>query len=508
LQTFLGTAWVLALAACGSSAKPGATLDGARAGAGGMAGTGGMAGMGGSVAAGMGGAGGMEPPPPEWVTFVNKSGIFAYDANTFPATSTVITLGPPPGSDYLSGVAPVWSPDGKRVMYISGSALLLWDMSGRTPLAPVTLASGLVPQSDTEAISWSRDGQSVAVVNQNGLYTLDPASPTPTLNPVTTADVQVYSWAPAGNGLLYSDAGGVFFTRVTAGVPVTPELVGPLGIQWGLAPDGNHFATWGASDIDFVDATGPALATTLVYSKERTVLTSPAFTPDGSFFVANVVEDGLLYAPTSAPTKFGLLQGTTGGSEIGYSRFNPKRPALSFATTESVTSTPSNNWFVAELSDAMVVPKPIPGSWSMADWLPDGQTLVLENTAHTQLAFMDWSSATPTAASLPVAPSSIEYYAASPDQTLFAYSTQNVIYVATTSNPSAAPGSVTISRSSDDSVTWEWSPDGRYIAVVVTGFNPSKSTVELVRVDGTTPSSPITIGPTVDDYLTGASWPR
>jgi WD40 repeat protein len=485
------------LEGCGSSGSSNTVSNGgAGAGAGGM---------GGSAGAGSNGS-------PEWLAFQTPDGIFAYDANTFPSTATV-KLGPPPGGDYLSDEGPLWSRDGTRIVYISGDALELWDMTGSAPSAPVTLAQGLKPESTVAATSWSPDGKSLVLLQNQTLYALDPTRPMPPRNPIGT-NVQTYhgyQWAPTGDGLLYADTTGLNLVHIAAGVPGTPQHLDDASSGWEWSPNSKYVGTEDSTQVWMFDVSGATLKSTSVYPLVRPFAASPYFNSDGTYFAFN---DGdgtgaLHYASTAAPDMvFGLNSPTDGTPGYGY-RWHPNRPSvLAFNAVPAPDSMPMGDWFLADVSVKPVAPTPIPLPVGLLPqmWMPDGLSLLISDDLRTQFWLIDLSVAKPALVAFQMQSSTIRQWRLSPDKTVLGYSTNTTLRLSTLASPSDLPKTLTVNSNDMDAFSWEWSPDGRYIMMQLTTNKSTEQSFEIVRADGPLFSWPVTLSPSTVGKQMGFAW--
>ncbi len=489
------------LEGCGSNRSLSTVSNGGAGAGGGMPAS---SGAGGSFA----GAGAVSNGPPEWLAFQTPDGIFAYDANTFPSTATV-KLGPPPGGDYLNGEAPLWSRDGTRIVYISGDALDVWDMTGSAPSAPVTLAKGLKPESTDEATSWSPDSKSLVLLQNHTLYALDPTQHMPPQHVISTS-VQTYGWAPTGDGLLYDDTAGLNFVHIVAGLPGTPQHLDDANSEWEWSPNSKYVGTEDSAQVWMFGVSGATLESTSVYPLVHPFAARPFFDSDGTYFAFN---DGdgtgaLHYASTAAPDiVFGLSSPTDGTPGYGY-RWHPKRPTvIAFNAVPAPDSMPMGVWFLADVSVKPVAPTPItlPVGLLPEMWLPDSLSMLISDDLRTQFSLIDLSVAKPALVAFPMQSSSIQLWRLSPDSTVLGYSTSTTLRLSTVASPSDLPKSLTVNSNKMDSFSWEWSPDGRYIMMQLTTNKNTEQSLEIVRADGTL-SLPVTVSPSTVGNHTGFAW--
>jgi hypothetical protein len=449
---------------------------------------------------------------PEWLAFQTPDGIFAYDANTFPSTATV-KLGPPPDGDYLSGEGPLWSRDGTRIAYISGDSLELWDMTGSAPSAPVTLAKGLKPESTVEATSWSPDSKSLVLLQNHTLYALDPTRPMPPQNPIGTGvqTYQGYQWAPTGDGLLYVDATGLNFVHIVAGLPGTPQHLDDATSSWGWSPNSKYVGTEDSTQVRMFDVSGATLKSTAVYPLVRPFAASPYFDSDGTYFM---FDDGgsmgtLHYASTAAPDMVFELNSPTDGTAVYEALWHPNRPSvLAFNVVPAPDSMPIGDWFLADVSVKPVAPTPIPLPVGLLPemWMPEGLSLLISNDLRTQFWLIDPSVAKPAPMAFPMQSSTIRQWRLSPDKSVLGYSTNTTLCLSTLASPSDVPKTLTVSSNDMDSFSWEWSPDGRYIMMLLMTNRNTEQSFEIVRADGTLFSLPVTLSPSTVGNRTGFAW--
>jgi hypothetical protein len=470
---------------------------------------GGKPGAGGGTATGGGGAPVVpDNGPHEWLVFASADGIYAYDTSNYPATTT-LKLGEPPSAGYTSGSRPRWSRDGTRVMDFSGGALLAWDMSGSTPSAPVTLATDVKPEFTVQAASWSGDGESIAFLEGKTLYCLDSSVPMGTRTAISDS-VQLYSFAPAGDGLLYKDSSGINFVRVEAGTPMgTPQFVDELNVNWTWSPTGEYFATEGAH-MSLFDARGDTLIRTDVSPLMLMFSVWPRFSPDGSHFSfqAGNGTEALMYGPVAMPGAVAEMPGPTADSRGGAHIWHPSRPALVYNATYAPAHEASTEWLIADLSAAdEISPKPVPGIAQPSLWLREGTGLITVNETHTQLGYVDMAAASPAAALFPMQGSTIDNVILSPDDTTLAFTTDSTLQLAVARDPGAPPVTVTPKPGSDDYLYAQWSPSGNYLSFRLNA-RPDYDTLTLfvARVQGTEVSPLAAVLPTVEGKNLNYEW--
>jgi hypothetical protein len=476
---------LLGCVACGSSGRSDTGNKRAEAGSGGMSGVGG--GAAGSGAGGMAGGGmaGM-PAAPQWLAYLSPEGNFAYDATTFPATEATKLSAPPTGL-FLNGRPPAWSPNGKYVAYFAGDSLAMREMTGRTPGPEVTLATGLTPTSDAGALQWFWDSSAIAVQSGTTLYAVDPTSSKPTLNLITDKTLYRHILAPAGGGLVYRDGDGVNFTRVTAGVPSTPEPVGMIANSLAWSRDGNTLAVNDALEIFLYDVSGPSVERTLVTPiPSLSTYSNPTFNSDGSLFAFNS-DEGVIYSTTSAPATTGFIESPVSGTISSSPNWSLTGTTMIFAAVMPPVMQ-TNQWFYVSFSGSTPSEiKAIPGSWQYAFWLPDRVALIATDFPGGQASYIDLSGATPVITPYPMQSDNVYSVQWAPVGDRLALITRPGVALTSLSDPSAPTQRLT---STQGELDWAgWSSAASYMALLSSSRSYQDRGIEVVRVDGATPSA-------------------
>ena len=459
--------------------------------------------MGGAGAAG-GGAAGMLGAP-QWLAYMGPDGNFAYDAATFPETDSV-TLGAAPGGLYLIGSRPNWSWDGKYLAYFAADALKVREMTTHTPGPEVTLATALSPVDHAGALQWSWDSKSISVISGTSLFVVDPTSATPTLNVVTSNNARRLQWAPAGGGLIYSeDGGGMNYVRITAGVPGAPERVAMIGQSWGWSRDGSKLVVADDFDVSLFDLSGASVQRTPLYTiPALSTYANPVFDSSGSLVTFNT-DQGITYVATDAPATNGVIESPVSGTISQNPNWSLTDPVMVFtAVTPPVTTT--NQWFYVKFTGSTPSePTPIPGTWQYHFWIPGELAMIATDFPSGQASRIDLSGATPVVTPYPTLPEAVSSVQWAPIGDRLAFYTRAAVILASRSDPSAPTQRIDSVQS--DVVAWTgWSSAASHLAIQSSARTYQDNGIEIVRVDGATPSAVMPLYPLTPSTDVSFAW--
>ncbi len=167
---------------------------------------------------------------------------------------------------------PVWSPDGKKVAFISnfdtGSTQNLYVMEPEAPDQSVNLAVQVTHFTLGQRIEepvWSPDGTRLAFVVDGNVQVANADGTTAT--PVNVAAGESPTWAPEGGKIAYSYQEKVYAKNADGSGAATPLPNGD-GVEPAWSPDGSRVALGaparpGAVDLSLVDPSGAAPPITL-----------------------------------------------------------------------------------------------------------------------------------------------------------------------------------------------------------------------------------------------------
>jgi hypothetical protein len=440
---------------------------------------------------------------PQWLAYMAPEGTFAYDAATFPETDAV-TLGATPGGLYLIGSRPTWSPDGKYLAYFSDNALAVREMTGHTPGPEVTLAAALSPVDHPGALQWSRDSKSISVLSGTSLNVVDPTSATPTLNLVTSSSFLRLQWAPAGGGLVFGNDRGLNYVRVTAGVPGTPELLAMIGQSWGWSRDGTKLAVADDFDIVLFDVSGASIQRTPLYTiTALSTYADPVFDSSGSVLAFNT-DQGITYVATSAPATSGVIESPVSGTISQSANWSLTGSVMVFtAVTPPVMTT--NQWFYVKFTGSTPSePTPIPGTWLYSFWIPGEPAMIATDLTTGQISLIDLSGATPVVTPYSTQPDAVNSVHWAPVGDRFAFYTRGAVILANRSDPSVPTQRIT---SVQGDVAWiDWSSAASHLAIMSSARSYMDRGIEVVRVDGATPSAVVPLYPLVASPDVSFAW--
>jgi Tol biopolymer transport system component len=140
---------------------------------------------------------------------------------------------------------PRWSPDGRRVAYKLGRAIIVDYASGKG--RRVIIHTGL-PATAAPDVTWAPDGSQVAfagaIRGEQGLFTatVPPASgqaQVHVLLPLSGAFPGSPTWSPTGSQIAYARGGGIWLVRADG---THPTRITKTGFAPVWSPDGSHLA--------------------------------------------------------------------------------------------------------------------------------------------------------------------------------------------------------------------------------------------------------------------------
>jgi len=197
-----------------------------------------------------------------------------------------------------------WSPDGKRLAYVSGTtAIAVVDAAAGA--TPTTIANLAVPMSPAcAAPAWSPDGRMLAYASGTGIavYTFADQS---THMAVTTGSASTCAprWSPDSASIGYTADGGdgrgrIMIVGAPGGTPLSAaQLQGDAGTgRWRWCPDGNRLAYLDIDGADYTiriaDLDGGA-PTTIDHADAGVELRTPEWSADGSALLYLVFDPAL-----------------------------------------------------------------------------------------------------------------------------------------------------------------------------------------------------------------------
>jgi TolB protein len=231
------------------------------------------------------------------VTCLGADALIAFTSNAFQLLAVLVVSPDGTGMRNLTpdGVFesdPIWSPDGRRILFLREGSLYLMDADG----------SGRVKLADGQAISehrWSADGRTIAYVDTRfeGDDVFDDLW---AVRPDGTGKIKVaenalsFSWSPDGRLVYTSDAdfSDVHLRIINAdgsgGVRLTTSLA---GFQPAWSPDGSRiaFVTLDAKKLFLINADGTG---EMNLTQGLTENDAPAWSPDGSRIAFGTAQAG------------------------------------------------------------------------------------------------------------------------------------------------------------------------------------------------------------------------
>ncbi|HYJ08896.1 MAG TPA: hypothetical protein VEX18_07800, partial [Polyangiaceae bacterium] len=170
----------------------------------------------------------------------------------------------------------------------------------------------------------------------------------------------------------------------------------------------------------------------------------------------------------------------------------------------SIAWSPDSQWLIYDTDGSLFAvnvagaspgaPIPLePGPSSEPTWLPNSVKLITldSSTNPTSVAILDLLA--PEDPQPLLSGVSFLDFQLNPQGTLFGYRTQLALHLIDIAAPQEPHIDIPLLESSGSIRSWGWSPDGTFIAAVT---DPNADQQRLVRLDGTTVSSPIAIGGT------------
>ena len=109
---------------------------------------------------------------------------------------------------------------------------------------------------------WSADSKTIAWVTLKSLSVSDAASAMFQYEMLSSSAMS-YSWAPAGDHLLYTDATGSYVAQVDSGV-VSHKQPFAAGALTAWSPDGKYLLTSVKGNLTLTDVTSGAAVTTVI----------------------------------------------------------------------------------------------------------------------------------------------------------------------------------------------------------------------------------------------------
>jgi Tol biopolymer transport system component len=426
-------------------------------------------------------------PPTRWLAFSNASGAYVYDLGQYPAQTGLTQL-----SAQFGPVA--WSPDGNWLAYPGPQNY--WhaiEMSGPTMGVANLLVANVLPSSsilDSARFSWSGDSRSAATIAGKTLTVFDPTKAAPTLHQVTTT-LSSYRWAPVGKWLLYDDANGRHLVEVDGGVPGTPVDVDSSAPVW--SPTGAALLWTRAGFVYFTTLNG-SVATTVPITSGNESPSTLSFNHDGSKLAYQEAGTGISITQLS-PTvgqpvhpHEQLPSGTTASAPL----WSPQGGWLLFKTIAGEVQ----SWKVCDTSGATLA-APLSVDAAGVDyfsWSPNSAPQLYGwGKASGALVTFDPAAATPTVVPL-LSGSDFSGLAVSPTGAVLAYRSLHALHLLDAHVPQVAATEIRIDSGYDEVGPWQWSNDGNFIAVADRLVSSNAWEQVLIRVDGTSASTPLRLG--------------
>ena len=221
-----------------------------------------------------------------YLTCLGPNALIAFTSNAFQLLAILVVS--PDGTalrnltpDGVFESDPIWSPDGRKILFIREGSLYLMDADG----------GGRVKLADGQAISehrWSHDGRMIAYVDvrQEGedvfedLWVIQ-ADGTGRFR--VTENGFNFSWAPDGRLVYTSDAdlGDVHLRIINADGTGSARLTNRAAFQPAWSPDGTRiaFVTLDAKDLFLINPDGSG---EINLTQGLSANDAPAWSPDGS----------------------------------------------------------------------------------------------------------------------------------------------------------------------------------------------------------------------------------
>lgn len=276
-------------------------------------------------------------------------------AHELPAAALVKASGGLGGPKGAGDVRPVWSPDGKQIAFESDRAgnsdiyVMNADGSNLRPLTSDPFAMLYLPgRSPSDATpNWSPDGKRITFVSgRDNIYWMKVFYSVYVMNADGTnvhqltdhwSDSRFPAWSPDGKRIAFANSGdnGYGIAVMNADGSNTQKLTSAdandLAPTW--APDGKHIAFYsnmdGANQIYVMNADGSNVVP-LVQDKGDAIL--PRWSPDGSriAFVIHTSESENIYVMNADGSN--LTQVTNGNQQDGRPAWSPDGKRIAFGS--------------------------------------------------------------------------------------------------------------------------------------------------------------------------------
>ncbi len=105
-----------------------------------------------------------------------------------------------------------------------------------------------------------------------------------------------------------------------------------------------------------------------------------------------------MYGSVANPTSVKPLNGAMAGSEGRDMRFHPSKPLLAYNVAYPPAFEATDEWVVADLSEAEPAPVAIPVTGAFERWLDAGTRLLMIDSEHKQLTLVDMDARPPSVA--------------------------------------------------------------------------------------------------------------
>jgi serine/threonine-protein kinase len=299
------------------------------------------------------------------------------------------------GGSYFA--TPVWSPDGRSIAYPTGDSIVIRSVRDTTRRA-------IAARPDVHSLAWSPDGSRLAFVSGNAAYTfastafgnlspssiwtvaLDGGPPVPVVEGSAVAVSPV--WMPRARGLLYvSNAGGpfdVYLVHLHGGRPsgAPRRLTTGLNVHGiSLSADGTRLAY---SVLNYrsnifaapIDASGPTPATAIrsVTNENQTIETAD-ISADGNWLAFDSNRDGRSHIYKMPAAGGEPIQLSRDAADDFAPRWSPDGTRIAFHSRRTSRATRDVYVMGADGSDvAQITTDSLDDSYPR--WGPDGRSLV------------------------------------------------------------------------------------------------------------------------------------